>query len=79
MSKYLVKGYCYSGDYHWCENLETHEEHRIDLMVSADLREFEGRLNDLVGRTVEVTRLFPFVELTDGVRLLPETMERIDE
>lgn len=55
-----------------CE-MEDGSKHRIDLEVNGDL----GGLTQsaLVGKTVEFERIWPYVSIASGVRVLDEVVQ----
>lgn len=56
-----------------CVN-EDGKECRIDLFVNGDLPE-ETKAEDLIGKTVEVENIQPFLFLGSGIRIVEEKNE----
>lgn len=70
---FKVKHYNEKGEFppyaHICCD-EDNSDHRIDLFVNGDLTGIDPK--SLVGKTVEVKRLHPFLEIAHGVKVLEE-------
>ncbi len=69
--KYKVVKYEASPlDFHKCID-ENGENHQIDLFVNGDLSK-DITCEELVGKTVNIERLAPHIELAFGVKILGE-------
>lgn len=72
--KLKVKKYCgVPFMYHECIDTEGQEQ-RVDLLVNGDLP-YRVDPELLVGKTVEVQRLHPAVEIAFGVKIVKEKNE----
>lgn len=50
---------------------QDNERHTVDLFVNGDLPE-NTQIQDLVGKTVGVDELLPYIEIAFGVKILDE-------
>jgi len=67
--KLKVIGYADYPDYFYLCLDEKKVTHRVDLRVS---KETESTIDDLIGKTVEVEELIPFVEIGYKVKIVEE-------
>lgn len=76
--RFKVLGYDSVQRYHKCENLATHEIHRLDLFVDGLNSDLETPIsdNDIVGRIVVIARLSPYLEIATGVQLEDSTLNQ---
>jgi hypothetical protein len=58
-------------DYHACVDQDTGKIYRIDLLVDGDIEGYKDNpYSSLIGRTVEVENLIPFLYLGVKVRVV---------
>ncbi len=70
-----VISYCANMNYHDCRDKDG-EVHHVNLIVEGSLPdEIAENPKLLVGKSVEVGSVFPFLLLADGVRIIEETEE----
>lgn len=76
--KFRVLSYFKEGNYHKCENLNTHEIHRLDLFVGGLNSQIEKPIknDEIVGKVIQVDYLLPYIELASGVIIEHSTLEK---